>query len=155
MENLVNNLGSLENVFNRAVVLIGVITLMTACSHEKSESKEDEISQIDRIRKQAELSLASSSVPDQFYEKNPEYNPLWLAKLIMDKQEVAALEEELRGKEHLNMRRSTKASDLVPWWTPSENAKDVTYMTSHNAPVTIVLSPKENLVEVFIMWSSP
>lgn len=155
MQNLNNILGSMANVFNRAVLLIGLVTVITACSHEESEIKENEISQIDRIWKQTELSLASSSVPDQFYEKNPEYNPLWLAKLIMDKQEVEALEEELRGKEHLNMRRSTKASDLVSWWTPSENAKDVTYMTSFNAPVTVVLSPKGNLIEVFIMWSSP
>jgi hypothetical protein len=136
-------------------VLIYAFFIISCSEKNMSNSDPNERGSMDQIRKDTELLIAGAVTPKQFAIKNPEYNPRWFAKLAIDKSDVPSFEKELRSKRLLNMTRSSPPSQSVDWWTPSNDADKYTFMTSVNAPVTVILSPTETNVEIFIWWSSP
>ena len=108
-----------------------------------------------RIRENTELSLGSAISPENFLEKNPEYNPTWVAKLRMSGKEVSDLTKELGKKNSYSLEIRGGLHEHVAWWQPKQASTKYQYMTSFNAPVLLLISEGKENSDVYIEWSSP
>lgn len=128
---------------------------MSSCSKSASDTNLKNKSLIDRIRSDTELSIKTTGAVEHFLEKNPEYNPNWVAKVNVSEQEALIIENELSKKQPQLFKKRGALSDATAWWTPSKVGIKFQYFTSHNAPVVVVLSHRDNGCDLFINWSSP
>lgn len=137
------------------LVLTGTaLTICLSCTKGRSVAAGSEV-KADQARSASELLLPGVGEPDEFFIRNPEFNPSWFAKFVLTPQQAANLEAELRKKDTVKIRRNTSPAAIVSWWTPKKGALEFTYMTTTNALINVIISPGRDKVEVFIWWSSP
>lgn len=128
--------------------------LLISCERKEAVQSRG-VNVIDKISNDTEISFGDTVKLEEFFERNPEFNPSWFAKLNLTPLHLAELEAELQRKPLVKMLRSSSPADIVPWWVPLEEAPEFTYMTSSSAPVNIVISSGNGGGEVFVWWSSP
>lgn len=134
---------------------MAILFLGSACSKHQQDTKHKLESPMDRIRRSTELSLGSVGSPQHFFEKNPDYNPNWVAKVNLSEQEVLVLKDELNKKQFYPLENRGSLSAFVSWWTPKKTADKFQYITSYNAPVLIIISQEGRQYDVYIEWTSP
>lgn len=110
---------------------------------------------IQRLQNDCELTLGNSARLDHFLEKNPEYNPSWIAKITVTNEDAFNLRNNLNKKTPYRLKRKGSLSDGVVWWQTAPSSEKFEYMTSSNAPVIVFLSETTDNFEVLLYWSSP
>ena len=147
-----------KRAFRLAVMFYYVIAILFCgggCLKHKQKGEYSPGLSMNRIRKDTELSFGSDAKLQQFFEKNPDYNPSWIAKISLQGQAAKMLEKELSKKQSYPLETRGALSAFVSWWTPAKTATKFQYITSYNAPVSVIISQAGEQFDAYIEWTSP